>query len=250
MIQTLVILAAALLPAILLGLYIWKKDPHPEPTKELIKAVIGGVLISIPVVVIETLVQNTLFGGGEPTTLIGSTLQAFFVAALPEEGAKLFVLWLLLRNNKHFDEHFDGIVYAVFISLGFAAIENVGYVFGSGEDWMSTAVVRAFLAVPGHYADAILMGYFYALYHFVDKSRKNYWSILLMPVLAHGVYDSIAFSGSINPLLGGISFFVLVFFCIRLQKFAQNKVLDLVAKNKAADAAKAAEVEVVEVTEV
>ena len=70
-----------------------------------------------------------------------------------------------------------------------------------------------------------------------------------MPVLAHGVYDSIAFSGSINPLLGGISFFVLVFFCIRLQKFAQNKVLDLVAKNKAADAAKAAEAEVIEVTE-
>ena len=223
--------AAALLPAIILGIYIWRKDPHPEPFIWALRAFLLGVLICMPVAFLENWVNGLIFGGGEPHTLFGSTVKAFFVAAIPEEGAKLLALWLLLRNNKQFDEHFDGIVYAVFISLGFAAIENVGYVLMAGEAWMSTAIVRALLAVPGHYAFAILMGYYYALYHFVDKSKRNAWFMFLMPVLAHGVYDALAMSGSVNPLVGGISFIVLVYFCIKLQKAAQAKVLDLIAKN-------------------
>lgn len=224
-------LAAALLPAILLGLYVWYRDPHKEPFIWLLRAFLLGVIISFPVVFVENFFNNLLFGGGEPTTLFGSTVKAFFVAALPEEGAKLFALWAILHRNKQFDEHFDGIVYAVFVSLGFAAIENVGYVIMSGEAWASTAIVRALLAVPGHYAFAILMGYYYALYFFVEKSPKNAAAILFMPILAHGVYDAIAMSGNINTILGGISFFVLVYFCIKLQKHAQGKINDLILKN-------------------
>lgn len=224
-------LAAALLPAIVLGLYIWRRDPEKEPFRWLFRAFLLGVVISIPVVYIETFVSGLLFPSGGPTTLFGSTVQAFFVAAIPEEGVKLFALWLLLRKNPHFDEHFDGIVYAVFVGLGFAAIENVGYVFTSymanGGEWVSTAVARAFLAVPGHYAFAILMGYYYALYHFVDKSRKNKWNMFLAPVLAHGVYDAIAMSGSVNALAGAVSSVVLIYFCIKLQRAAQEKVESL-----------------------
>ena len=225
-------LAAALLPAIVLAIYIWRKDPHKEPVSWLIRAFVYGVLISIPVVYIENFFNGMLFGGGEPVSLFGSTIRAFFVAALPEESAKLFVLWLIVHKNRNFDESFDGIVYAVFVSLGFAAIENVGYVFMSGEAWMSTAVARAFLAVPGHYAFAILMGYYYAMYYFVDRSKKNAASILFMPILAHGVYDAIAMSGSVSPLLGGISSIVLIYFCIKLQRAAQGKVTDLIARNQ------------------
>lgn len=229
--ETCLKLAAALLPAILMALYIWYKDPHKEPGVWLVRAFFLGVAISVPVVYVENFINGLLFAGGEPTSLFGSTLRAFFVAALPEESAKLFALWLIVHNNKHFDEHFDGIVYAVFVSLGFAAIENVGYVFMSGEAWVSTAIARSFLAVPGHYAFAILMGYYYALYFFVDRSKKNAASILFMPILAHGVYDAIAMGGSVSPLLGGISSIVLIYFCIKLQRNAQSKVSDLIAKN-------------------
>jgi len=229
--ETCLKLAAALLPAILLALYIWYKDPHKEPGVWLVRAFFLGVAISVPVVYVENFINGLLFAGGEPTSLFGSTLRAFFVAALPEEGAKLFALWLIVHNNKHFDEHFDGIVYAVFVSLGFAAIENVGYVFMS-EAWLSTAIARSFLAVPGHYAFAILMGYYYALYFFVDRSKKNAASILFMPILAHGVYDAIAMGGSVSPILGGISSIVLIYFCIKLQRNAQSKVDFLVANNK------------------
>lgn len=224
-------MAAALLPALLLAIYIWRKDPHKEPFIWLLRAFLMGVVISFPVVYVETFINGLLFGGGEPTTLFGSTIRAFFVAALPEESAKLFALWVILHNNKNFDEHFDGIVYAVFVSLGFAAIENVGYVFLSGESWVSTAFARAFLAVPGHYAFAILMGYYYAMYCFVDKSPRNAAAILFMPILAHGVYDAIAMGGSVSPLLGGISSMVLIYFCVKLQRAAQGKLTDLIAQN-------------------
>ena len=120
------LLTAALLPAILLWLYIWKKDPQPEPTFWLVKAVICGMAICVPVAFFEMLIQTVFWGvDGEPITLIGSTMQAFVVAALPEESFKLLALWLVLRKNPYFDEHFDGIVYAVCVSLEFAAVENI-----------------------------------------------------------------------------------------------------------------------------
>ena len=134
------LLTAALLPAILLLLYIWKKDPQPEPTSWLIKAVVWGMAICIPVAFLEMLIQTVFWGvDGEPITLIGSTMQAFVVAALPEESFKLLALWLVLRKNPYFDEHFDGIVYAVCVGLGFAAVENIFYVF-SEEEWFSVAI--------------------------------------------------------------------------------------------------------------
>lgn len=223
-------LAAALLPALLLFLYIWRKDAQPEPFQWLFRALLAGVIICIPVAYVESSVMHWLFAGGEPTTLFGTTLEAFLVAAVPEEAAKLLALWLILRKNPYFDEHFDSIVYAVCVGLGFAAIENVGYVLSSGEGWVSVAVMRALLAVPGHYAFAIIMGYYYAIYHFVDHSPKTAAKIFLMPVLAHGVYDSLAMSGSVDPVAGGICFFALIYFCIKLQKAAQKKVNELVAR--------------------
>lgn len=226
-----IILAAALLPAILLWLYIWKKDTQKEPTSWLVKAVLWGVAIIIPVAILESGIETVLFGeGGKPTSLFDTTTMAFVVAALPEETFKLFALWMVLRKNPYFDEHFDGIVYAVCVGLGFASMENIMYVFGE-EDWFSTAIVRALLAVPGHYAFAILMGYYYSVYHFVDHSPKVAACILLVPVLAHGTYDTLAMSGIVSPVIGGLSFFVLIYFCVKMHKVAKKKVLALVEKD-------------------
>lgn len=224
-------LVAALAPAILLFLYIWRRDAaQPEPFRWLFRALLAGAGLCVPVALVEMLISNYLFPAGGPTTLFGTTVQAFFVAAVPEECGKLLALWLILRKNPYYDEHFDGIVYAVCVGLGFAAIENVSYVFQSGEGWASVAIMRALLAVPGHYAFAILMGYYYSIYHFIDHSRKNAVKILLAPIMAHGVYDSLAMSGSVDPVAGGLSFIVLIYFCIKLQKLAQRKVETLVAQ--------------------
>ena len=119
---------------------------------------------------------------------------------------------------------------AVCVGLGFAAFENIMYVFGE-EDWFSTAIVRALLAVPGHYAFAILMGYYYSVYHFVDHSPKVAACVLLIPVLAHGTYDALAMSGIVSPVIGGLSFFVLIYFCVKMHKVAKAKVLAMIEKD-------------------
>lgn len=218
---------AAVLPAMLLGLYIWRQDPHPEPFRWVFRAFLYGVGLCLPVAFLEQYVNGLIFGGANPTTLFGSTVEAFFIAAAPEEGAKLLALWLFLSRCPEFDEDFDCIVYAVFVSLGFATIENIGYVMMSGEGWVTTAVMRALLAVPGHYAFAIMMGYYYAVYRFVDSSKTNAAKIFLMPFLAHGVYDSIAMSGAVNPIAASVSTIVLIYFCIKLQKAVQRKVKEM-----------------------
>ena len=229
--NTILVLAAALLPAALLWLYIWKKDPQKEPTSWLVKATLWGVAICIPIGLVECVINFVLFGDGSPLTLFGTTTLAFFVAAVPEEAFKLLALWLVLRKNPYFDEHFDGIVYAVCVGLGFAAIENIGYLIMM-EDWVLVAVARALLAVPGHYAFAVLMGYFYSVYHFVDHSRKTAACVLLVPILAHGIYDALAMSGMVNEYVGGLAFFVLIYFCIKMHKRAYRKVVAVIEKDK------------------
>ena len=228
----LILLAAALLPAILLWIYIWKQDPQPEPTNWLIKAGLYGIGICIPVAILELLIGRIIFGG-EPTTLFDTTILAFFVAALPEESFKLLALWFVLRKNPYFDEHFDGIVYAVCVGLGFAAIENVLYIVGEEENWIGVAITRALLAVPGHYAFAVLMGYYYSVYHFVDHSPKVAVCILLVPVLSHGIYDTLALSGTVNPYIGGLSAFVLIYFCVKMHKSAKTKIVAQIERDNA-----------------
>ena len=224
-------LALALLPAFLLWLYIWKKDPQKEPTSWLVKAVLWGAGICIPVAFMEMVIESMLFGAnGGPYTLFGTTVRAFFVAAVPEESAKLLVLWLLLRKNPFFDEHFDGIVYAVCVGLGFAALENVFYIYGH-EQWAYIAISRALMAVPAHYAFAVIMGYYYSVHHFVDHTPKTAVCILLFPVLLHGIYDALAMVGIVNPYVGGVCFLVLIFVCIKMHKRAHTKVLALIERD-------------------
>lgn len=227
----LILLAAALFPAIFLWYYIWKQDPQPEPTSWLVKATSYGVGIIVPVFIGESVIQLCLFGEEGPTSLIGTTIEAFFVAALPEESFKLLALWLILRKNPYFDEHFDGIVYAVCVGLGFAAIENIGFVFQEGNG-LAVAINRALFAVPGHYAFAVLMGYYYSLYHFVDHSSRTAACVLAIPVIAHGLYDAIILGGVVNPYVGCVSTFVLIFFCVKMHKFAKEKVIAQIERDK------------------
>ena len=221
------------LPGFLLLIYIFKKDPQPEPKSRLAKAVLWGALICIPVSLVEVIISHVLFGSGlEPTTTIGATAEAFLVAALPEEGFKLLALWLVLRHNPYFDEHFDGIIYAVCVGLGFATVENVLYLFQFDDEWVSIGISRALLAVPAHYAFGVLMGYYYSLHHFVDHSQRIAVCILLVPALAHGFYDAIALSAAINPAVEGVSMLVLIVFCIYLHKYCKKRIAEQVARDR------------------
>ena len=182
----LIVMAVALLPAIVLLFYIWMKDPKREPTSRIIKAILWGIAVCILAAIVEGGIESFLFGDAKPADLFDTTMDAFFVAALPEESLKLFALWMVLRKNPYFDEHYDAIVYAVCVGLGFAALENYMYVVDDA-DWLTTGIFRALLSVPAHYAFAVLMGYYYSKHHFVTHSFKTAFCTLFVPVFAHGV---------------------------------------------------------------
>ena len=226
------IISVAVLPAVLLWLYVWKKDQKKEPMPMLLKATLYGVFICFPIALVEMDIESILFSPDGPSTLLGTTADAFLVAAIPEESFKLLALWLVLRKNPYFDEHFDGIVYAVCVGLGFAAVENILYLYDDMDDWLSIAFMRSLMAVPGHYAFAILMGYYYSRYHFIDHSRKAAAMILVAPVLAHGMYDALLMTSMVDELLGVFCFIVTVFLVCALHLHARKKIMSMIATDK------------------
>ena len=226
-------LVAALLPAIILFLYIWRKDAaQPEPFKWLFRALLAGAGLCVPVALVEMLISNYLFPAGGPTTLFGTTVQAFFVAAVPEECAKLLALWLVLRKNPYFDERFDGIVYACCVGMGFAGTENIIYLLGNIDAWESVAVQRAIFAVPGHFMFAVAMGYFYSMLYFGDMSWRERSRIIWVPVTLHTIYDGLLFMASLGTILSGLLVIAFYVFCYFLFRGGQRRIAEHLERDK------------------
>lgn len=222
------ILLTALLPIAIFVYYIYHKDKKsPEPTGQLVKAFFYGIL-SIPLSLCISIPLG-LIGvyPAEATSILGSICSAFFGAAIPEEIAKFIMLWLLLRKNPYFDEKMDGIVYAVCVSLGFAALENIMYLFSNEEAYLSVGIARAIFAVPGHFCFGILMGYYYSLAKFYTKTpTKNKALILVAPIIVHGLYDSILFIINLTPAISGVLLIVFLVFCHKMWKYGSKRIAD------------------------
>ena len=157
----------------------------------------------------------------EKLNLIELIFHVFIGVALVEEFSKWIMTYLISYNNEEFDEIYDIIIYSVFVSLGFAALENILYVAQGG---ISTAIARALLAVPGHACDGVFMGYYFGLAKISEINnneklkRKNLVLSLLAPTILHGIYDYCLFTGRL--------IFLLLFFCFVfcLYKYSNKKI--------------------------
>lgn len=185
------LLLVSIAPVAIILFYIYYRDKYEkEPISLLLKGLAAGMIIVFPILIAEQTVSSLLpflFRG----TIGNAFGNAFLVAALCEEAFKLLALYLLIWRNRNFNERFDGIVYAVFVSLGFALVENVLYVFSNG---MGTGIARAFTAVPAHAMFGIMMGYYLGLAKFSpNHSNKGlmFQLAFLFPFFIHGVYDFI-----------------------------------------------------------
>ena len=204
--MNLLILALAPVVAILLLIY-YRDRYEKEPVKLLLAAFGMGGLSILPVMLVEAFLSgfmNYFYG------TFAVFWQSFVVAATTEEFFKLLFLYGLVWKRTDFNETFDGIVYAVFISMGFAAIENVMYVFDYGSQ---TGLVRAITAVPGHFLFGVAMGFYFGLAKFYPQYKKKLiGAALLYPVLLHGVYDFILMSGNPFMLLLFIPFVIFMWY--------------------------------------
>ena len=179
------LLAIALAPGAAIGLYIYWKDKHErEPLGLLVKSFFFGVISTLITLLISWPISRLV--PLDPTSLTQQAVHAFLLVALIEEFSKfIFVRWVLYPN-KNFNEPFDGIVYSVTVSLGFAGLENILYVMDGGVE---VAILRMFTAVPAHASFGVLMGYFLGKAKFEHK--KGHYAIYALAVatLFHGAYD-------------------------------------------------------------
>jgi len=219
-----VVIALAVLPALILLYYVYQQDKlQREPVKNLVKAFFYGWASVLASLLISRPFMSLGLFPAEIHSYWDAFRTAFFGAAIPEETAKLVLLFLFLRKCKDFDERMDGIVYAACIGLGFASFENIEYLFAAGTDWITVGLGRSITAIPGHFGFAVVMGYYFSL-HYFDGYRApgaglKMW---LYPVLLHGAYDWIAMSQAVTPELGGIIGMAILLFCFWLMKTSRK----------------------------
>ena len=211
------LVAVALLPAIVLVVRIYKKDGvEREPVRLLLKLFGFGALSCLPASLAEQALTAVLAMLGVQNPYFAVFLDAFVVAALCEETCKFLFLRTTWRNRA-FDFQFDAIVYAVTVSLGFAALENVLYVLQYG---LQTGLLRAVTAVPGHAIFGVFMGYFYGYAKLSDcwgrpgDTRIYLRLSVVAPLALHGLYDFLAMS------MGSSDWFTLAFFVYLLLLYA------------------------------
>jgi len=207
----LALIAAAVVPALILMYIIYKLDRlEKESSHVLFQLAKAGVFSALLAMIEERVLCAVLNAALVPGSVLYNVILYFGIVAFAEESSKYL---LLKRNSWNFGEFnckFDGVIYAVFVALGFALWENISYVLIYG---FGTALVRAVTAIPGHACFGVFMGVFYALakenelmgYH--EQSGKYRLLAVFVPALLHGAYDYIATSGS---LVGSGVFLVFI----------------------------------------
>ncbi|MCK9480559.1 MAG: PrsW family glutamic-type intramembrane protease [Bacteroidia bacterium] len=183
----LAIIIAAVIPIVFIAFVIYLLDTEREPIALLIRCFLWGMIIVIPVVLVESLLQ--MFGNNFGLNSFAQSIyDAFLIAGSTEEVFKFVAVWHILRKTKYFDQFYDGIVFAVFVSLGFALVENILYV---AEHGMTIALIRGFLSVPAHAFFAIFMGYHLSLWRIGKPHHRaaNLILAIVIPITVHGLFD-------------------------------------------------------------
>jgi RsiW-degrading membrane proteinase PrsW (M82 family) len=185
------LLALAIAPGIAISIYFFLKDQYNrDPRRHLLISFFLGFLSALIEVVAETFLID-YFGIEAESSIVSAIIMAYPIVAFTEEWSKYIMVRLYAFPKPEFDEPFDGIVYAVMVSMGFATVENIAYVMQTGY---GTAIMRMFLSVPAHASFAIIMGYYLGKAKFAGKRR----TLLLMTglfwaVFWHGTYDLFLF---------------------------------------------------------
>lgn len=217
------LLAAAVSPVVIFLYVVYKKDTIKEPWAILRNCFLVGILCTIPAVIISLILG---YHENIQNPVLSSFYNAFVEAAFAEELAKFAVLYWVAWKSKEFDQFYDGIVYAVFVSMGFAVTENIIYVFNYGY---GVAIGRAILAIPGHGFFGVAMGYHLSIAKFSHggRRRKNLLLSLVVPILLHGIYDFILMysdAASLQPSALALLLLIFTGFIIFLWRYGLKRI--------------------------
>lgn len=201
------IFSAGIAPALALMSFFYLKDRFTEPLGFLIRTFIFGALLVLPIMFIQY-----AFAKEGVTNIF---LESFLVIALTEEFFKWFIFVYVVYHHTEFDAHYDGIVYAVSISLGFATVENILFLFVNGIEY---AFTRAIFPVSSHALFGVIMGYHFGKAKMYKKNQKlQLFLALFLPFLLHGIYNSILKTVS-NGWLSVLIPFMVILWLLGLQR--------------------------------
>jgi RsiW-degrading membrane proteinase PrsW (M82 family) len=204
----LVLVSLSIFPGFLIMSLIYNLDEHDkEPLWLLaIAFILGAVNLHLDINILEYLlsskdVQNNFLSVGIEALTVSST----------EEILKFLVVMLIIYPNKYFDEPFDGIVYSVFVGMGFATAENLTFVLQGSA---SLALMRMLSAVPAHFVFAVIMGYYLGKAKSNKKSQLLFIVLsILIPIIFHALYDYFLFIDFIQGIwIGGIITLVITLY--------------------------------------
>ena len=224
----LILIAAAVIPALILMIYIyWQDRLEREPVRLLWGLALQGVVAVFAAIVLEKLGTSILDARVPEGTMTYYALLTFLIIGPAEEGSKYFLLKRRTWNNPNFNCSFDGVVYATYVSLGFALFENIGYTSYYG---MGGALIRAGTAIPGHAAFGVFMGVWYGQAKAWEyrgdpgRSRNCRLLALVVPMLLHGLYDYIALRGNSDSVVAFLIFILTMFLAafLMLKKTARQ----------------------------
>ena len=212
------LLLLTILPSILIISYFVYSDKFKEPRGEIIKIFIYGILITIPAYFLNTYLNAFWYANFQVSQEI---ISSFLTAAPVEESLKLSILYFYVYKMKDFNEPIDGIVYGVTVSLGFATLENIYYVYLLADYFdtssMALAIARSFSAVPAHAVFGVFMGYFFMKYSFIKKGDNLFFAFLI-PFVLHGCYNLFTASNFFISLL-----LILISWIVALKLFSRLK---------------------------
>ena len=217
--NTLILLA--LLPGILIVIYIYKKDTvEKEPWNLIFKLLVFGAISCVPASFMESFIDSAMPDYPEGSLPYALSM-AFVSAAFCEELCKYLFLRFGAWRHPAFGYRFDAIVYGVAVAAGFAILENVLYVMQGG---FYTALMRGVMAVPLHCFCGVFMGIFFGAAKQASvkgrSSAKYTLAALLVPMLIHGIYDTLAFLGNYIATIILLAF-VLVLYIISIRAVRQ-----------------------------
>ncbi|GAB3791780.1 glutamic-type intramembrane protease PrsW [Virgibacillus kimchii] len=218
------ILSAGIAPAIALMSFFYLKDRFTEPIPLIIRTFILGSLLVFPLMFIQYVLSSEFFADQV-------FFQSFFIIALSEEFFKWFIFFYVIYNHSEFDAHYDGIVYAVSISLGFATLENILYLFANG---IEHAFSRALFPVSSHALFGVIMGYYFGKAKMSSRhTKRNLAYAFFLPFLLHGIYNYILKIIDSNWLILLIPFMAgLWFIALRRVKIANDPYVDPIFTHK------------------
>ena len=223
-----ILIAAAVIPAVVLLVKVYKVDHLDKESPRLLwNLVVRGVIATVFAMLTEWIGEFVLSSFVQEQTVLYNFLLYFIVVAVSEEGFKYLLMKQRTWKEPEFNFQFDGVVYAVFVSLGFALWENISYVLMYG---FGTALIRAVTAVPGHACFGVFMGAWYGLakkyesYGMHSQSKTCRVVALLSSIVLHGCYDFTASIENQNYAWIFVAFVVVMFIvAFRLvKKLSQN----------------------------